>query len=300
MQSAITWLLVLAACGLFNHSALAKNSLPELMAGMAPDNWELYGQVRRFGPVDLYELINGAAELYLAYELKDLTFASYISKNDKNIFMDVSVYDMGDPTNAFGIFSVERFSSGPSIGLGRKAYRSEGNLFIWHGHYYIKIVSSDHTKELEALGRTISRKIIGFLIDSGQPVWGLSNLPRAGLIPDTIKYFRADAMGLNFLSNTYTARYFIEGAEITAFVSLRDSIESAGKALKAYMEYAAEYGQGCTTRKADETEIVLCGMDGDFDAIFTNGLLVVGVTSVQDGDLAVKAAAAFKTRFAAE
>jgi hypothetical protein len=159
-------------------------------------------------------------------------------------------------------------------------------------------VSSDHTKDLEALGQTISRKLIGFLTDSGQPVWGLTNLPRAGLVPNTIKYFRADAMGLNFLNNTYTARYLIEGAEIPAFVSRHDSIESVGKTLKAYMEYAAEYGQGCTVRKIDETEIVLCDMKGDFDAVLTDGMLVVGVTSVQDGDRAVKAVAAFRARFA--
>ena len=75
MQSAIIWLLVLAACSFCTPSALAKSSLPELMTNLAPDDWELYGQVRRYGPVDLYELINGAAELYLAYDMKDLNLS---------------------------------------------------------------------------------------------------------------------------------------------------------------------------------------------------------------------------------
>ncbi len=305
-HSVFSWLLVLVVCGtvslspILNQSASAEQSLPKVMTGLTPADWELYEQVKRFKPVDLYEQINGAAELYLAYGVKELTFASYISRKDTNFYLDLSVFDMGNPTNAFGIFSVERFSSGPTIELGRDAYQSEANFFIWHGQYYLKIVSSDHTKDLENLGLEIGRNLTRFLPDSGQTVWGLVNLPQAGLIKDTMKYFRVDAMGLDFMNNTYTARYQTEGAEIQTFVSWHDSSTEAMATLRNYEEYAAKYGKGCLNRKVNGTDIFLCDMKGDFDAVFSKGALVGGVSSVKDGDLAVKAAAIFRSRLVSE
>ena len=297
-----SWLLVLAVCGtvlftpILNQSASAKQNLPEVMAGLTPANWKLYEQVKRFKPVDLYEQINGAAELYLAYGVKELTFASYESRKDTNFYLDVFVFDMGNPTNAFGIFSVERFSSGLAVELGRDAYQSEANFFIWHGRYYLKIISSDHTKDLENLGLEIGRSLTEFLSDSGQTVWGLVNLPKAGLIKDTLKYFGVDAMGLDFMSNTYTARYETEGAEIQTFLSLHDSSTEARATFRRYKEYAAKYGKGCLNKKVNGTDILLCDMKGDFDAVFSKGALVGGVSSVTDKELAVKAAAIFRSR----
>ena len=62
----------------------------------------------QFGPENLYEQINGRAEYYLAYDVIGMTFASFDKSTDNSIFINLSIYDMGTPTNAFGVFSGER------------------------------------------------------------------------------------------------------------------------------------------------------------------------------------------------
>ncbi|UCE42124.1 MAG: hypothetical protein JSV17_03895, partial [Candidatus Aminicenantes bacterium] len=106
-------------------------NLSGMLARLAPEGWAIYDQVSQFTADNLYERINGRAELYLAYDVRSLTTATYEDKTDIGRFVEISVFDMGTPTNAFGIFSVERFQGEPPLDLGRMSYRSDSNAYIW-------------------------------------------------------------------------------------------------------------------------------------------------------------------------
>lgn len=52
-----------------------------------------------------------------------MTFASFVDKSDNGSFIDLSIYDMGTPTKAFGVFSGERSLEALRVKLARDAYR---------------------------------------------------------------------------------------------------------------------------------------------------------------------------------
>jgi hypothetical protein len=265
--------------------------LSDRIAGLTPEGWELFDKVKVFTAENLYEHINGRAELYLAYDVKSLTTATFDKKSDIEEFIELSIYDMDTTTNAFGIFSVERFQDETPLDLGRESYRSGSSIFIWKGKFYTTIVTSDTSDKLLGLSLDLAQIMTDFLSDSGEPVWGLSALPQKNRVPDSVKYFKVDALGLDFMQNTYTAKYQKNGVEITVFLSQHNSSESARESVARYSKYAAQYGRGSRNLKKEGVKFVLCDMEGSFDVVFQKGRLVGGVQSVTDRSTALEAAA---------
>ncbi len=258
------------------------------IAELTPDGWEVYDRVKIFTAENLYEHINGRAELYLAYDVKSLTTATFEKKSDIGKFIELSIFDMDTTTSAFGIFSVERGLDEAALDFGRESYRSGSSIFIWKGKFYTTIVTSN---KLLRLSLDLARKVTALLTDSGEPVWGLSALPQKNRVPDSVKYFKVDALGLDFMRNTYTAKYRKNDVEIMVFLSHQNSSDSARDSVVRYAEYAAQYGRGSLNLKKDGIEFVLCDMDGSFDVIFQKGRLVGGVQSVISRSTALEAAA---------
>ena len=272
-----------------NQTSKSQNMV-EIASGLVPDNWALVEKVLEFTPENLYEHINGNAELYLAYDVVHLTFGSYLNSSNPNEFIDIFIYDMGSPTNAFGIFSVERFEGEPRVNLGRIAYQSSGSYFIWKGQYYIQVIASDDTEKLRQIGLDMATKTSHALNDSGESVWGLSAFPPEHLIPESIKFFLVDAMGLNFMKNTYTADYQKNGSRLKVFISQQSSLESARTIISQYAEYVQKYGKGIEKLTTDGIDLMACDMGEHYDVIFQKGQLTGGVLSVRDRSIAFKAA----------
>jgi len=264
--------------------------LSDLLVRIVPEGWTLYDQVDLFTAENLYERINGRAELYLAYNVVNMTTVTYEDKTDSGRFFELSIFDMGDPTNAFGIFSVERFQGEPPLDLGRLSYRSDANVYVWKGKFYITVVTSDITEEFQQRSFDLADKVTEFLIDSGEPVWGLTTLPQDHLVPDSVQYFKVDAMGLDFMKNVYTAEYRYGESTIKAFLSQQADSDAALDLVELYAKYSQEYGRGCTHTTQDGVEFTVCDMGGSFDVIFSKNRLVFGVLSVKDQEMAIEVA----------
>lgn len=257
---------------------------------LAPKGWKLYDKVQQFTAHNLYEQIDGRAELFLAYDVVGLTYASFENPADTAQSLNVSVYDMGTPTNAFGIFSVERSQGETPVHIGRAAYRSGANYYVWKGRYYVSIIASDASEEFERMSANLARSVANLLLESGEPVWGLDALPSEGLIPDSVRYFQVDAMGLEFMRDTYTAQYDKEGVAVTVFLSRRESPADAQETVSRYSAYAEKYGKAVERLSVGGTPFLSCDMGGTFDIVSQKGRLVSGATAAEDQGRAIKAA----------
>jgi hypothetical protein len=258
---------------------------------LSRDGWTLYDRVLSFTPDSLYEQINGRAELYLSYDVLSLTYASFDNTNDPGLSISLSVYDMGSPLMAFGIFSVERSQGEETVDLGREAYRSNADLYVWHGQYYIRAISTDTGEESRQANLEWVRQIVESLPDTGESFRGLDLLPAEGLVEDSVRYFKIDAMGLDFMGDTFTAQYIRDGGPIDVFVSRGDSPGAAQTMMDRYREYADRYGKGTEIMPVDGTDFLVADMGGIFDAIAVKGSMIVGVTAADDPERALNEAA---------
>ncbi|UCE41082.1 MAG: hypothetical protein JSV17_16860, partial [Candidatus Aminicenantes bacterium] len=139
---------------------------------------------------------------------------------------------------------------------------------------------SESTEEFEQISLDLASKVTAALIDSDERIWGLSALPQDHLITDSVQYFKVDAMGLDFMQNTYMAEYLRGETTVKAFLSQQTSPEVAIDLVERYAEYSQEYGQGYKRTIKNGAEFVLCDMGGTFDVIFQKGRIVSGVISV--------------------
>lgn len=251
----------------------------DLFSNLAPDGWQPLGEREQFAAENLYVKINGRAEQYLAYDVIGLQCAGFANGNS---FIDIFIYDMGEPENAFGIYSVERNAGQPPINLGREGYRVEASYFFWKGPYYVQIIASETGESIVKMGHAIAQKVADQLNDTGTPLWGLSALPEKDRIADTLKYLKKDALSFSFLQNTYTAQYQKDGDKLTLFIAHHPTAEEAGQTLEKYSEYLTDYGQ-VTNRQTEKGVTTLIGdMGGVYDIVFQQGEWVGGITFAEN------------------
>ena len=74
------------------------------VSGFTP-GWALEGPVKTYTPDDLFEYINGEAELYLQYGFKDLVSGFYLKDKDEKQGVSADIYRMASPLEAFGLYT---------------------------------------------------------------------------------------------------------------------------------------------------------------------------------------------------
>jgi len=261
-----------------------------LLDNLAPAEWKPLGNVTQFTADSLYEKIDGRAEQYIDYKFVRLTCLSLVNAQDSKQFIDVYLYDMGRPAQAFGVFSVERSEGLPSVSLGREGYRVEASYFFWKGRYYVQLLASGKGAELAQVGLNVARALERRLKDDGEPLWGLKALPEKDRIRGTVQYFLIDAMSLDFMKDTFIAQYRKGEAKVTAFLSKQSSLDAAVKTLVSYEAYLKKTGKVIDKRETGVYTLVTGDMGGTFDIVFRKGKLIGGVTMVETRSIGEKAA----------
>ena len=264
-----------------------------LIEGLTPSGWEQVGDIEHYNVAALYDKIDGRSELYMAYDVLGLSWVSFVDKDDSSNFIDLFVYDLQSPSAAFGVFSVEREPGQPKLGFGRSGYRTGSNYFYWKGDYYAYVQASKDNDKSRAAGLAVAKGLEPRLKDDGSAVKGLDLVPIKTLVPETIQYFRSDAMSLDFMSNTFTAKYMVGETEVTAFMTRRGSNDEAADIVKQYRGYFADYGEDIQQKTVDGTGIALADLGGEYyDAVFQLDDVVAGVSATKGAEFTEKAAKA--------
>ena len=186
-------------------------------------------------PETLYEYINGAAEIYLGYDFKQLIVGQY-QMDDSAASLSVEIYDMGNDTNAFGIYSAERFPDAEFISIGSQGYLEEGTLNFIVDKYYVKLLCFDCGDRSEQLLTTFSEEIVENIGDTGQLPSLLNVFKQKGLIANSEKFILRNFLGYEFLENGYVATYMLGDMEFDAYVIDGKNEEDARLMLEKYLE----------------------------------------------------------------
>ena len=153
-------LILLLSCGLvlFSNGSQEANMtriFPELA------DFQKKGNPEEYHPDNLFEYINGAAEVFLSYDFEKLVTLSY--KNKLNQSLTIDVYRHSNINNGFGIYSQEKPQKGNFISIGSQGYYEKGIINFFKGSYYVKLSGFDlGENDQELLGnaaRAIAKKL---------------------------------------------------------------------------------------------------------------------------------------------
>jgi hypothetical protein len=211
------------------------------LAALVPsvEGWKEDEARQSFFPDSLYEYIDGAAESYLSYDFRELLVVQ-LKKSASEATLTVEIYDMGTPTNAFGIFGAERYPENKPAAAGDLGYLEGESLNFMAGRFYVKLLSFGLGDGTSAALSDYAVKMAGAVAEKGVLPPLLRAFPAENLVARSEKYVRKNFLGYEFLHDGYVATYKIGGQEVEGFLAEAASEKEAEESLGRFLEFLAK------------------------------------------------------------
>ena len=121
--------------------------LPDFLSPDAcGENWKREGKVLSFDRKNLFDHINGEAELYFPYGFRTLVTTVYVNRDNPDASIVVDLYEMGSQLDAFGIYSNYRKADDKPVsteaGIGTEGFISPSQLMFYQDIYFVRIQAS--------------------------------------------------------------------------------------------------------------------------------------------------------------
>lgn len=203
--------------------------------------WKPIRDSQVFTKQNLFDYIDGASELYLSYEFRQLDVVYY--KNPDQQEITVEVYRHASPLFAFGIYSQERAVDANYLTIGSEAYQEGYYLFALAGPYYVKIYSYDLGDQVDDQLAAFARDFIAAL-DAEQALPELvSAFPKDRLQAKSIQFVARNFLGYSFFEHGYQAFYDIDNEKCRLFIIATESIKESKELLDKYLLHIRNVSQ---------------------------------------------------------
>jgi hypothetical protein len=227
--------------------------------------WKWDGKQEAYDAQSIFKYIDGAAEVYLAYNFQGLNVGRYDRDGRPELVADV--YRMGTAEDAFGAFSFERQDDDAAIGQGSEF--GGGLLRFWKGSYFVTVYADGEAPDAERAVLELGKAIAASIGETGSPPDIARALPgkEAGLVERSVRFVRShvllnqrffvshdNILGLDRKVGAALATYVRGDRQVTLLLIRYPDEAKAAAALtafrNAYMPEAATTG---TIRTEDAT-----------------------------------------------
>jgi hypothetical protein len=184
---ALPWLLVVAlvmGCG------AASASLFEALPGDSDlPGWTPVEEAQTYNQENLFDLVNGQAEAYFAYGFEQVATRRY--ENVDGVELDVQVWQLAQPADAYGLFTASRGGTPTAVGDGGDADPGRRIVF-WQDRYYVQVFARRQVPdaELQQVAQTIAAALPA--APSGETPNLVRRLPADGLLQDSVLFFHEE------------------------------------------------------------------------------------------------------------
>jgi hypothetical protein len=228
---------------LVNASAAPADSILEKLLPENPgvEGWRLAGKYYHYLPDNLYNYINGAADLFNSYGFVRLTGVEYVSGKDDSVTVDI--YDMGNKLNAFGVYQSKRDPEKKPLKIGTGAFGGKEYVFLYKDRLYVEIkafLSGDTNKDVII---TMARKLASRMAGDSAPPSELNLLPDPRRVGGSEMYITGGILGHAFLDRGLVSNYEVGGTAVKAFIAFFPSKEDAVKAFGKYKDFLTASGE---------------------------------------------------------
>jgi len=242
---------------LHGSNSLSKEiPIESLLPKKLPEGWRQIGSPQVYNQKNLFNRINGQAELFLKYGFQKSVFAYYQNKSNSKDQIELDLYDMGNVLQAFGIFSRFRSEDRPA-GVGLESYLEDASLLFYKGRYFVMLYATEVDPSLlKRMAMTISSNIT----DSSPAPKEIDYFPKEGLKPGSIEYHPEGLLGYQFFKRGFQGVYLekaedkdelkAEDKEFHLFLAIFKNSQDAEGALKTYRDSLSKRGKIDSTTPA--------------------------------------------------
>jgi len=187
--------------------------LPERIADIG---LERISAIRTFNDKQLWEYINGGAELYLSYNFIEVATADY---KHEDIEIVVDLYRFDSDVDAFGLYSMFRSPDVQPIQLGVEGFTAPATLNFVKGKFLVRLVGYDESAESSLALVNLAEEINKLIPGTMAPPAMFELFPKENRVPLTDKYYIESYLGQKAMSEVYSRNYFCSGDSISLFIS---------------------------------------------------------------------------------
>lgn len=204
-------------------------------------NWTAKSQPAVYTPDNLYEYIDGAAEVFLGYDFEKLVSITYENEHKKSFTVDI--YHHSNDRNGFGIYSQEKPENGNFIEIGTQAYYEKGVLNFLKGKYYVKLSGYDLGEEDQEILTMVAKTVTDKLDGSGDFPVVLQCFPGQDKIANSERYIAQNFLGHSFMHSAFVADYQYNGKKVQVFIIETDSPSAVDEIITRYREFITKKGE---------------------------------------------------------
>jgi len=157
-----------------------KSLYPEQVNSYTPQ-----GDYSYYTPENLYDYINGGAELFISYGFDTLLSRTYENENNPEVL--VEIFSMNSPADAYGVYSIQREKENVNVGQGGQYI--PGSLMFWKDHYFISIIAERETSGTKAILLNFGQEISNNIPHEGKLPGITGIVPKENLVEAGLKYF---------------------------------------------------------------------------------------------------------------
>jgi hypothetical protein len=201
-------------CLLFADTTFAEEDLTKLLPESL-DGWRRSDTTQIFDRENLFDYINGGAEIYLSYDFQRVVVQRYGIKIEDSLegnSITVEIWQMSSAADAYGVYSLDHLQE--DVDIGQKGGYDTGVLRFWKGRYFVKILGfEENSKEIILkLGGFIDKEIK----EQGELPFLVSKLPSDSLLKGSVRFFHKSIILRNL--------YFFERLSVLHLDNLTDCV----------------------------------------------------------------------------
>ncbi len=146
--------------------------------------WSATAQDGTYDGETIYDYIDGAGEVYRAYNMRGCLSRSYTAVGEPAIVLDI--FDMGSSEDAFGVFTHDR--DGKPVEVGRDALYRQGWLSFWKSRFFVSLYMERETPAAKETAFHLARVVASLIGEEGREPAILLRLPPKGLQDRSVRY----------------------------------------------------------------------------------------------------------------
>jgi hypothetical protein len=222
------------------------------------DGWTRADSAATYNRQTIFDYIDGAGEVYRSYAFNQVTVVPYTNPQGQTV--TVELFDMGNPSDAYGVFSYAREREDSGIGGG---YEHRGSvLCFWQNRFYVCVAFEPGTAGVDQELTDIAQAISAGLPTGSERPDLVRSLPTEGLVPFSERFFhlhqtlnyhyyvaRENLLNLNVGTSAVLARYRPGGAYLLIVRYGNESVASG-----AWLSFRQGYLPDFESSRAVRTE----------------------------------------------
>lgn len=276
----VLWVILLvASCGQKATPSPAVSLRDVFPDADAIPGWTRDGDTETYNSDTLYDLVDGQADAFFAYNFEEVAVQSYAGENT---VLRIEIWQLATPADAYGLFTRNR--SGEPVDIGNEGDTDPGRrLAFWQDRYYAQVRGRQSLADARL--HAFAEAVAAALPSGGEPPALMTKLPPDGLLPRRAIFFRqeisiqdeiwlggANILGLTTDTHGVLAHYTLNGAPALLLMVQYPDASAASAGLSALTTAQVD---GLLV--ADANNALLAAVFGDADPTAAADLLAAAL-----------------------